>query len=47
MNQTMSETVAQAMPDRLSTDPGSPFYNEELLGQGVGIRFKGEEKTNV
>ena len=34
-------------PDRLSTDPASPFYNEELLQRGVGIRFKGVEKTNV
>jgi hypothetical protein len=34
-------------PDRLSTDPASPFYNEELLARGVGIRFKGVEKTNV
>ncbi|MDB5461260.1 MAG: hypothetical protein JWO72_3001 [Caulobacteraceae bacterium] len=43
----MSEAATEAMPDRLSTDPRSPFYNEELLGRGVGIRFKGEEKTNV
>jgi hypothetical protein len=34
-------------PDRLSTDPASPFYNEEMLARGVGIRFKGVEKTNV
>jgi hypothetical protein len=36
-----------AMPDRLSADPSSPFYNGDLLARGVGIRFKGEEKTNV
>jgi hypothetical protein len=36
-----------AMPDRLSTDPSSPFYDEELLTRGVGIKFKGVEKTNV
>ena len=35
------------LPDRLSNDPGSPFYDETLLQQGVGIRFKGAEKTNV
>ncbi len=35
------------LPDRLSTDPSSPHYNEELLQRGVGIRFRGEEKTNV
>ncbi len=34
-------------PDRLSTDPDSPFYNEELLSRDVGIRFDGKEKTNV
>ena len=34
-------------PDRLSTDPASPFYDEELLARGIGIRFKGVEKTNV
>jgi len=36
-----------ALPDRLSNDPSSPFYDEALLAQGVGIRFKGAEKTNV
>ncbi|MFO1137403.1 MAG: DUF3297 family protein [Rhodoblastus sp.] len=34
-------------PDRLSVDPRSPFYNEEVLARDVGIRFKGVEKTNV
>jgi hypothetical protein len=34
-------------PDRLSVNPKSPFYNEALLARGVGIRFKGVEKTNV
>jgi hypothetical protein len=43
----MSDTAAFPMPDRLSTDPRSPFYDADLLGRGVGIRFKGEEKTNV
>lgn len=35
------------MPDRLSTDPASPYFNGELLARGVGIRFRGQEKTNV
>ena len=35
------------LPDRLSTDPASPFYNAEVLQHDVGIRFKGVEKTNV
>jgi hypothetical protein len=36
-----------ALPDRLSTNPDSPFYNAELLQQDIGIRFKGVEKNNV
>jgi len=39
----MSETP----PDRLAADPDSPFYNEAALERGVGIIFKGQEKTNV
>ncbi|WP_062228948.1 DUF3297 family protein [Aureimonas frigidaquae] len=35
------------LPDRLSNDPSSPFYDEALLQQGIGIKFKGVEKTNV
>lgn len=34
-------------PDRLSTDPTSPHYDEALLQRGIGIRFRGQEKTNV
>ena len=34
-------------PDRLSNDPASPHYDEALLSRGIGIRFKGVEKTNV
>lgn len=34
-------------PDRLAAQPNSPFYNAELLERGVGVRFNGEEKTNV
>ena len=34
-------------PDRLSVDPDSPFYNEQILTRDVGIRFDGKEKTNV
>ena len=36
-----------SFPDRLSSNPKSPFYNEELLESGVGILFNGSEKTNV
>ena len=35
------------LPDRLSNDPRSPYFNAEVLSREVGIRFKGAEKTNV
>lgn len=39
--------MTDTFPDRLSVDPQSPHYNAELLERGVGIRFNGQEKTNV
>lgn len=39
--------MSDTPPDRLSVDPSSPHYDAEVLQRGVGIRFKGEEKTNV
>ena len=36
-----------ALPDRLSTNPKSPHYDKALLARGIGIRFDGQEKTNV
>lgn len=35
------------LPDRLSLDPRSPYFDAELLEKGIGIRFNGQEKTNV
>jgi hypothetical protein len=35
------------LPDRLCNNPSSPFYDQDLLAKGIGIRFKGEERTNV
>ena len=46
MNEKKEETP-DALPDRLSCDPKSPYYNEAILSRDVGIRFKGIEKTNV
>ena len=34
-------------PDRLAIDPTSPHHDAEALGRGVGVRFKGVEKTNI
>lgn len=35
------------LPDRLSIDPKSPHYNEEVLQQNVGVRFNGKDRTDV
>lgn len=34
-------------PDRLSVNPKSPHFNEEVLQRDVGVRFNGDERTNV
>ncbi|WP_294308411.1 DUF3297 family protein [uncultured Sphingomonas sp.] len=39
----MTDTV----PDRLSTNPDSPYFDQDLLSRGVGIRFKGNERRDV
>jgi hypothetical protein len=44
---TQDSSNNDALPDRLSIDPGSPHYNETLIARGVGIRFNGAEKTNI
>lgn len=35
------------LPDRLSLDPRSPHFDSDILEKGIGIRFNGQEKTNV
>ena len=39
--------MSDTPPDRLCNDPRSKFYDEALLERGIGIRFNGEERTNV
>lgn len=39
--------AADVPPDRLAINPRSPFFDADLLARGIGIRFKGVEKTNV
>jgi hypothetical protein len=39
--------MSDTLPDRLSVNPKSPYYNADLLQQGIGILFKGVDKTNV
>ena len=39
--------MTKPFPDRLSVDPDNKHYDEEILEHDIGIRFNGEEKTNV
>jgi hypothetical protein len=34
-------------PDHLAISPHSPFFNQDVLLRGVGIRFKGAVRTNI
>ena len=46
----MTDTPPNAkpeLPDHLSTDPRSAFFNEAVLAHQIGIRFNGVEKTTV
>ncbi|WDI31143.1 DUF3297 family protein [Hyphococcus flavus] len=42
----MSEDLPE-LPDRLSVNPNSKYYNEAIFEREVGIRLNGQEKTNV
>lgn len=39
--------MTDTLPDRLCLDPRSPYHDAALLERGVGIRFNGQERTNV
>ena len=39
--------MSDTPPDRLATDPDSPHHDADVLARDVGIRFNGQEKTNV
>ncbi len=43
----MTDQTLATLPDRLSTNPKSPFHDAALLEKGIGIKFDGEEKTTV
>jgi Protein of unknown function (DUF3297) len=36
-----------AVPDRLSSDPRSPYCDQKAFERGVGIRFNGKERFDV
>jgi hypothetical protein len=41
------QNVTDTPPDRLSNNPKSPHFDVEALQRGVGIRFKGKQRTDV
>ena len=41
------ETKSQTPPDRLSVNPRSEHFDAEVLQRGVGIRFKGRQRTDI
>jgi len=43
----MTDNTAPALPDRLSADPKSPYHNAELFARDIGIRFNGQERSDV
>jgi Protein of unknown function (DUF3297) len=44
----MSDTNPRpAIPDRLSTDPRSPFHDRAVFEHDIGIRFNGNERNDV
>ena len=34
-------------PDHLSVNPANPAFAEDVLRRGVGIRFKGKQRTDI
>ena len=34
-------------PDRLSINPRSAHFDGDILGRGIGIRFKGTQRHNI
>lgn len=43
----MRDTPPDRLPDRLSVNPNNPYYDEAVLARNVGVRFNGQDKTNV
>ena len=39
--------MTESPPDHLVIDPSSPHFHKEALERGVGVRFKGRERTDV
>ncbi|MBD77059.1 MAG: hypothetical protein CL807_09285 [Citromicrobium sp.] len=40
-------TAADLPPMQLSVNPRSPHFDQDVLQRGVGIRFKGRQRTDI
>jgi hypothetical protein len=43
----MARIMTDTPPDRLAINPSSAFHDADLLSRGIGVRFKGTERTDV
>jgi hypothetical protein len=43
----MSDDKSAGPPDRLSNNPASEHFDYEAMQRGVGVRFKGRERTDI
>jgi hypothetical protein len=41
------ESAIDSPPDHLAINPRSPHFDAEILQRGVGIRFKGKQRTDI
>lgn len=44
----MNDTkLLPSLPDRLSVNPSSPYYREDIFEYDVGIKLNGKERNDV
>ena len=39
--------MTDTLPDRLSVNPKSPYYDAAILEKNIGVIFQGVDRTNV
>jgi len=44
---TPATAALPTLPDRLSTDPRSPHYVAAVFERDIGVRFNGQERSDV
>lgn len=44
---TAPDTTPPPLPDRLATDPASPYHVAAVFAFPIGIRFNGKERSDV